>query len=267
MDSLFSPLPRLSILLPFYNESRYLESTLRSLLDQTRLPDQLVAIDNFSSDNSGELCRSVLGKSEIDVVQLSESRPGKINALQTALMHVNGDWIVHCDTDVYYPPHFLKQIEFLITNAAPNVNAVMAIGLPTPPDTLESQRIIADRLRLHKRFPTRCFTGGWGQTLRTKDLLEVGGYSVDLWPYVLLDHEIIHRMMKRGRSLYDRDLWCLPSERRKDRQNVRWTAFERFLYRNVPDRYSDWFFYTFLANRFATRGLSHLNLRKQPWTV
>ncbi|MEL7488416.1 MAG: glycosyltransferase family 2 protein, partial [Pseudomonadota bacterium] len=60
---------------------------------------------------------------------------------------------------------------------------------------------------------------------------------------------------------YGFDFWCLASDRRGDRTNVRWTLFERLMYHVTPHRWKDWFFYAFLRPRFEARGLSELKLR------
>ena len=86
------------------------------------------------------------------------------------------------------------------------------------------------------------------------------------WPYVLEDHEIMQRIFKLGTSRYDFDLWCTPSNRRSDRTSVNWTLGEQVLYHLTPFALKDWFFYSFLARRFAARKLSQLNLREKTWT-
>lgn len=260
------PRPKLSIVIPYYNERDYLPDTLRAVLAQTRAPDQLVVVDNASDDGSPELCRAILEGAPFEVTHLSQPEPGNLPAIRKGLEHVRGDWVVHADADTYYPPHYLARIEELIDSSGPDVNAVMALNLPAPPETDEGRRFRDSRLRLHARHPTRCFTGTCGHTLRMADLRAVGGYSTERWPFVLSDHEIAHQLAKRGRAIYDADLWCMASDRRKDQNATRWTLFERMLYRNVPDRYMDWFFYEYLARRFERRGLTHTKLRRRDWT-
>jgi len=261
------PKPTLSVLLAYYNEVDYLPATLASLLAQRRLPDQLVLVDNGSDDASARLCRELLAQAPFAVVYEHQPVPGTLPALHKGLAAVRGEWTVHCDADTYYPPHYLERIEQLIAEAPPRVNAIMGLSIPGPPESRASKRLIAERLALHRRYPTRCFTGGCAQTFRTRDLREVGGWWTERWPYVLGDHEIVHRLMKRGRSVYDAELWCRASDRRQDQKSVRWTLLERMLYRNLGDRFADWFFYSFLARRFRKRGMSYTNLRKREWAA
>jgi hypothetical protein len=113
----------------------------------------------------------------------------------------------------------------------------------------------------------RALVGGHGQVLRTCALRRAGGFSARYWRYVLLDHEIINRVLRYGRCRYDYRLWCRPSRRRVDRSRVRWSIIERVLYFLTPERLQDWYFYEFLGPRLDRRNMSHLNLRDQPWLV
>ena len=111
----------------------------------------------------------------------------------------------------------------------------------------------------------QCHTGGYGQIFRTEIVRKTGGYANAIWPFVLSDHEITHRMLKHGACAYHRDLWCRPSTRRGDRRRVSWTLFERLVYHVTPFALKDWFFYTFLWKRFEQRQMNITNLRAQPW--
>ncbi|MDX2225441.1 MAG: hypothetical protein SFV21_21995, partial [Rhodospirillaceae bacterium] len=97
-------------------------------------------------------------------------------------------------------------------------------------------------------------------------LRDAGGYGAHHWPFVLKDHELIHRVLKRGRVRYDWDLWCIPSPRRNDRRAVRWSLAERLLYHVSPFAAKDWFFYRFLGPRFAARGMADTRLRARNWS-
>src|SRR5690606_10985214 len=160
-------------------------------------------------------------------IVVSEPTPGKVHAVRAGCRLIKQEWVITCDADTLYPPHYVATAERLglqaarKTNAEPDVVALLAIGLPADhPDA--SQRMLEDRLRLARRFPGKCFTGGLGQVFRCDVLNQVGGFNSDIWPYVLMDHEIVHRLYAHGRGVYDADFWCCPSDRRADRQAVRW---------------------------------------------
>ena len=266
-----SATPSFGVVLPFYNEALYLPQTLDSLARQTRLPEQIVLVDNGSTDESAHIAQSFCEKLEgSTAIVVSEPTPGKVHALRAGCRLIKQQWVITCDADTLYPPHYVATAERLALQAArktiaeQEVVALMAIGLPAD-DPDASRSMLEERLRLARRFPGKCFTGGFGQVFRCDVLNRVGGFNSDIWPYVLMDHEIVHRLYAHGRGVYDADFWCCPSDRRADRQAVRWNLRERWLYRNVPRALEGWFFYRYLARRFSRRGLQHLNLRQQSW--
>ena len=259
--------PTITAVVPFYNEEEDLGRTLDSWLAQVELPEAMILIDNKSSDGSLAIAQAFAAKAQgkLKVTILSEDKPGKVHALHQAQDHVTTDWAAFCDADTWYPPAYLQSIRMQIASAKANIVAVMAIDLIADRDTWPSRVQIWGKLLAATLFPGKCHTGGYAQTFRMDALRKVGGFDPQVWPFVLMDHEIVHRLHKVGTSRYHASLWCFPSQRRSDRTRVRWTVSERLLYFLMPHRFQDWFWYRFLASRFIARKLSHLNLREKTW--
>ncbi len=261
------PAPRtFTVVIPYYNEAGFLPQTLRTFLAQTRLPDQLILVDNGSTDGTEDLCRAVLEGCRIPEIRfLRESRPGKIFALEAVGPWVAGEFVAFADADIQYPPRYLETAERLFRSAPEGTAAVMALYLHGDSDAFP---VLAYRLvmpMLARIFPTKCLTGGGGQVFRTESFRKAGGFSAATWNYVLLDHEIMHRMFKIGKSRYHLDFWCTHTNRRGSRRSVRWNVWERFLYLYMPPRFLDWYFYRYLGPRLARRRMTQLNLRDQSW--
>ncbi len=255
-----------AVVLPYYNEAEYLEQTLLSWIKQERKPDQLILVDNGSEDGSAEVARPVLdGVGDIETVYLTEKRPGKIFALETGCAAVNCEFTILSDADTFYPEHYLALCEKLFSRYPARVSALMALPETERPDAVVSRLRRRYFWILHKIFPRHTYTGGYGQVFRTRDLERAGGFSIDIWPHVLLDHEIMYRVLKNGSARYHVDLWCQSSPRRGDRSRVRWSFWERMLYQCTPHRFQGWFFYRFLARRFQRRGLNQDRLREKTW--
>ena len=258
--------PTFSIVLPFFNEAQFLERTLTAWLAQSYRPSQIVLVDNASTDQSEQVARAVLAKAtDIEVVYLREERPGKVNALRRGCEAATGEFIVHSDADTYYPAHYLQLCATLSRGTAGACSAIMALGAGDIPLSWRSRFRRRVYVGLQRLFPYHTYTGGFGQVYRTELLQRCGGFSENQWPYVLMDHEIMVRLLQFGPAIYHVDLWCQPAGRRSDRRRVRWNLRERFLYQLLPYRYHDWFFYHFLAKRLHARGAMHLRLREQPW--
>jgi glycosyltransferase involved in cell wall biosynthesis len=258
--------PSWSVVIPYYNEAAFLPKTLASLMAQELRPFRLVLVDNASTDGSAAICREITADHPgIETIHLHEKRPGKIHALERALAHVDTPFVALGDADTWYPPHYLRRCDALFARAPEDVVAVMAMDVYGDPAGWRAKARRATYMLIARLLSKQAHTGGYGQSFRTEALKRVGGFSERHWPYVLLDHEIMQRLFKIGRSRYDFDLWCMPSPRRADRRSVRWNLAERLLYHATSYRLKDWYFYRFLAPRLARRKLGHLTLREKPW--
>jgi glycosyltransferase involved in cell wall biosynthesis len=260
------PQPSFAVVLPYYNEAKFLEHTLLSWLNQERKPDQLILVNNGSTDASESVAREVLKEiNSIDVKFLHESRPGKLFALDSGCRAVTCQFVALSDADTYYPPHYLGLCESLMAGSSAKVSVLLALPEFDRPGALISRLRRWYFIGMHQVFRKHLFTGGYGQVFRVRALREAGGFSGKIWPYVLMDHEIMVRIFQRGLSRYHIDLWCQSSTRRRSRRSVRWNLWERILYQLVPYPFHNWFFYRFLGPRFKKRGLDQLKLREQPW--
>ncbi len=270
------PLPRvppppmrqsLSVVVPFFNEERFLAATLASLAAQTRPPDRMVLVDNASSDRSPAIARAFAATHpELRVEVRREARAGKASALACGLADIRDGLVATCDADTFYPPHYLGAAEALFDRRE-DIAAVIACGVSSadPAATRISRLKGAVMARL---APGQAHGGGYGQAFRAAMLHGAGGFSPERWPYCLMDHEIMHRIVRNGGRLgYAFNHWCVPSPRRGDRNRVRWTLAERLFYHVVPRARRDWYFYAYLGPRFQRRNLGELALREQPWNA
>lgn len=259
------PTPQLTLVLPYYNEADFIGPTLASLAAQTNRDFVLVLVDNASSDGSQALCRAVTqGWNESRVEHCHEAQPGKIFALKHGIARVETPLLATLDADTIYPPHYVATVLDLFARN-PAAAMVMAADIYSDPDSAAAQRRRRAIWLLSRLFPAKCHTGAFGQAFRTDAFRRAGGYDETLWGYVLEDHEIVHRVGRYGGQVYAPGHYCSPSERRTDRASVSWTGWESLLYVLVPNRWMDWFFYRFLARRFAARGLDNRNLRAKNW--
>lgn len=91
-----------SVVMPVYNAMPYLEECLQSICDQLYTDWELIAVDDFSTDNSREvLNRFVNADSRITVLQ--NNKKGIIPALQLAYQRTNGTLITRMDADDIMP--------------------------------------------------------------------------------------------------------------------------------------------------------------------
>jgi len=252
--------PDWTVLVPFFNERDYLSATIASLAAQT-VPLTLILIDNGSTDDGAEIARAACQAHSMDYLLLTQTRPGKVAALQTGLGWVRSRWVATCDADTLYPPGYLAAAQNVLSRPGHVVAGAYFIG----PEGTEAGRLArAWSIRAAARvLPRQSHTGGAGQAFCFPTLFAAGGFDTDRWNYVLEDHEVIHRVMRHGAMGYAGDLWCMPSPRERDRASIRWTLAERLTYSLAAPLAGDWFFYSFLARRLRRRHLSSDRIRER----
>ncbi len=93
-------LPKISIIIPAYNASQYIEATLRSLLAQTYRHFEITVVDDGSTDDTVDIVRH-LAAEDPRILLLQVANGGPANARNIALDNLDGssDYILFCDAD------------------------------------------------------------------------------------------------------------------------------------------------------------------------
>jgi cellulose synthase/poly-beta-1,6-N-acetylglucosamine synthase-like glycosyltransferase len=100
---------RISILVPCYNEERSLEATIRSCLNQTRYFDELIFVDDSSTDRTPEILLRYADR--ITVRRTVKNTGNKSSAQEFGLQFVTGDIFVTTDADTLLDSRFCEEVE------------------------------------------------------------------------------------------------------------------------------------------------------------
>ncbi len=95
---------RVSAVIPAYNNALYIARAIQSVLDQTRLPDEIIVVDDGSTDNTAEVVRSFGAK----VILIQQENAGASVARNTGIQAARSDWIVFLDADDEWVPDKLQ---------------------------------------------------------------------------------------------------------------------------------------------------------------
>jgi len=106
-------LPKVTILVPTYNESDVIHFKLENLrkLDYPKEFLQIIIVDSNSNDNTVNVVDDFAQRHpELKIEVLKENkRAGKSAALNSALSHAKGELIVVSDADCFYPSDILRK--------------------------------------------------------------------------------------------------------------------------------------------------------------
>ena len=108
-------MPELSIIMPLFNNERYVGKAIQSLLSQSYTDFELIVLDDASTDNSLQIVKS-FSDSRIRIL-LNPQNQGIVYCRNKGLEVARGTYIAPFDSDdVAMPEKFRKQIDFLITH-------------------------------------------------------------------------------------------------------------------------------------------------------
>ncbi|MBZ0072511.1 MAG: glycoside hydrolase family 99-like domain-containing protein [Burkholderiaceae bacterium] len=103
---------KLSVVVPNYNHSAFLERRLNSIIHQSRRPDEIIFLDDASVDDSVQIARDILSRSNIRFTIIeNETNSGNVfKQWLKGIQKATGDliWIAESDDDA--APNFLEQI-------------------------------------------------------------------------------------------------------------------------------------------------------------
>jgi len=105
---------KVSVIMPVYNASGYLDDTIKSIINQTYQNWELIIIDDNSTDNSKEIAIKWMGGDKRITQINNKYTKGIHGATNSGLDIAQGDYIAKADADDIQRPYRLKiQIEFL----------------------------------------------------------------------------------------------------------------------------------------------------------
>ncbi len=108
--------PRVSIIVPARNEEEDIEQGLRGLLALDYLPYEVIAVNDRSTDRTGDIMEKVAASPAahgclriVHVSELPSGWLGKTHAMWTAARQATGDWLLFTDADVLFKPDVLRR--------------------------------------------------------------------------------------------------------------------------------------------------------------
>lgn len=93
------------VVIPVYNEEKYIKKCLDSLMNQEEKPDEIIIANNNSTDNTINIVKNY------NVKIINENFQGIGYARNTGFNSAQGDIIARCDADTVCPPDWVHKIK------------------------------------------------------------------------------------------------------------------------------------------------------------
>jgi glycosyltransferase involved in cell wall biosynthesis len=114
----------ISVVVPAYNHERFVGETIRSLVTQTRQPDELIVVDDASTDHTWDEIQRCVPSIPFPIITRRHTKnAGLASTLNDALSSAQSDFVALVASDDTYPPDKIEsQLAFLV--AHPEFGAV-----------------------------------------------------------------------------------------------------------------------------------------------
>jgi GT2 family glycosyltransferase len=208
--------PTVSLVISVWNRKDDLRENLAAIREQTTAPDQVIVVDNCSTDGTPEMVIEEF--EEVQLIRMPHSKYGACETFNIGFSSANGEYVGILDDDVILPKDFVESMlaEF---EREPDTTVLLSpkvIEPEMPEEYIQSAALNTPRymstfrgcgsmaknaaLREAEYYDERFFIFGNERDLTTR-LLNLG-YRVKMVPSIEVFHKAPFGMRHGKRSLY-----------------------------------------------------------------
>lgn len=197
---------KISVIIPAYNEEKYLPKTIKSLQNLKRTPDEILIVDGGSTDKTAEVAKAAGAR----VITVAHRGIGY--AREQGLKAVKNDVVAFTDADTQVPDNWLAVIEETLSKSG----VVGLFGSFRVPDGWWLYRGYINILQpffnqIYWWFGVPMAPGQNIAFWRDK-AIAAGGFPEDY--KIAEDIEMARRLMTQGKVIYKSNLIVISSGRR-----------------------------------------------------
>ena len=216
--------PLVSVVTPSFNQARYLEQTMRSVLGQEYPSIEYLVIDGASKDGSVEIIRKYESKLAYWV---SEKDSGQAEAINKGISRAQGEIIAWLNSDDYYLPGAISSAVKIFEE---NPDAVLVYGDMLAVDE-NGQTTNLMKYGQSSLTDLLCFQIiGQPSVFFRKDALAKAGL-LDTTFHFLLDHHLWIRIAQHGKLLYVPQTWSAARYHAEAKNRAKAAEFGREAFR------------------------------------
>ena len=157
----------ISVIVPVYNAEQYLKEAIQSVLNQTYLNFELIAVNDGSTDNSLEILRQFTDQ-RIKIID--KENTGVSDTRNVAIEAAAGEFICFLDADDYYSPNYLQRMYEIA--AEKNADMVVCNYVPFrgKPDFFNKNTVSVSIHSSDTLIKAGILTSAWTKLIKTETL-------------------------------------------------------------------------------------------------
>ncbi|WP_026463742.1 glycosyltransferase family 2 protein [Adhaeribacter aquaticus] len=189
-----------SVILPVYNQEKFLAETIESVLSQTYKDFELLILDDGSTDKSPQIIKEYAAKDK-RIVPYFEQNAGRSLATNKIVERANGKFCALLDADdLMLNDRLEKQLNFHLANPEIDATSCHSYYIDEWGKTMGVQQYAflqtAEECRRVKEEKRSVICSITGLMITKKAYLETGGFRPKFWPCD--DFDFINRIIEKG---------------------------------------------------------------------
>lgn len=114
----------ISVFMTIKNGQNFIQRSIRSVLNQTVLPKEIVIVDDGSTDDTPLMVQDLANQADIPIILINTSGLGRAKSLNLAIQNCTGNWVANLDVDDYWLPHKLE-MQAALMKTEPNAKIII----------------------------------------------------------------------------------------------------------------------------------------------
>lgn len=206
-------MPFFSVIIPLFNKEKFIEATLKSVLNQTFIDFEILIINDGSTDNSATI---IEGFDDPRIRYFLKENAGVSSARNDGIEKAQSNYISFIDADDYWYPDFLEEMFKIIQNYPQQKAFSAAIEIETSKKVIPASYSI---VRTNDCEIVNYFTASSKETVICTscavfhksifeetgnfDITVKSGQDTDLWIRIGMNYPVVFSWKILARYIYD----------------------------------------------------------------
>ena len=157
---------KVSVIIPIYNISEYIEECVESLWQQTYNELEIILVNDGSTDSSGQICEE-LEKQDERIIVIHKNNGGISEARNVGIDSASGDYIFFLDGDDYLEAKTIETLVCILEENEVDISAILRVEH----NNITGELIIGDKEKMLLHLLNISAVEMWGK-LYKKELFQ-----------------------------------------------------------------------------------------------